>query len=172
MEQTKRELNLDWAPYLKLGPSWTPFFFFLANSTIILESELKFKFELKFCWVQIQAWAQNFLHIKTWKKIIQVWNFYLELVGLFLRRVEISWGLRAFSLFLHKEIKRKDSSKNEHLYTSMDLSPTSLFCETLRKGKQLFSRKWYFIEDIKSKLRLLNIELMVFFIKSGILKHF
>jgi hypothetical protein len=85
----------------------------------------------------------------------------LELVGLFLRCVEISWGLRAFSLFLHKEIKRKDSFKNEHLYTSMDLSPTSLFCETLRKGKQLFSRKWYFIE--LSKLRLPNIERMVFF---------
>jgi hypothetical protein len=51
---------------------------------------------------------------------------------------------------MHKEINRKHSYKNEHLYTNVDSSPTFLLCETLEKSKQGFSKKWYFIE-LKNK---------------------
>jgi heme/copper-type cytochrome/quinol oxidase subunit 4 len=79
------------------------FFFFLANSTITLESKLKLGFEFKFCSAQIHAQAQFFLNSKLEKETqIQVANFYLKLVGFLLRCVEILWGLMAFSLFLHK----------------------------------------------------------------------
>ncbi len=114
-------------------------FLFLPDFAIIMKSKLNFGFKLNFYWTWVHAWTLIFLHIKTRKKNqIQIWCSYLELVGFLLKCVEISWVLRAFSLFLHKEINKKAFFRNEHLYRSMDLNPTSLVCETLKKGKQFF----------------------------------
>ncbi len=80
------------------------------------------------------------------RKKIGVSTFYLELVTLLLRCVEIPWGFWAFSVFMHKEINNKNSSKNEHLYTSVDVNLNSLLCETQKKGKHFFLKKLYIIE--------------------------
>jgi len=46
----------------------------------------------------------------------------------------------------------------------MDLSLTSLVCETLKKGKQfLFKSDILWNSKIRNKLRLPNIQLMVFY---------
>lgn len=139
--------------------------FFLSDFAIIMKSKLNFGFKLNFYWAWVHAWTLIFLHIKTRKKNqIQIWCFYLELVGFLLKCVEISWVLRAFSLFLHKEINKKAFFRNEHLYRSMDLSLTSLVCETLKKGKQfLFKSDILWNSKIRNKLRLPNIQLMVFY---------
>jgi hypothetical protein len=69
---------------------------------------------------------------------------YFELVALLLRCIEITWGLRAFSFFLHKEINKKYSSKNEHLYTCVVSSPNFVLDETLKKGKQFVCTRFYY----------------------------
>ncbi len=159
------ESSLGQVPSLEPGLSSTPFFLFFGWFTIAQKFEVELGFELKFFWVQIQDWAQIFLKIKTqnqWK----VWipSSYLKLVALLVRCVEISYGLQAFSSFLHKEIHKNDTSKNGHLYTCVDLSPNSLLGETLKKTHNLFLKSYILLNSkLRTKVGFPNMQLMVFY---------
>jgi hypothetical protein len=84
--------------------------------------------------------------MKTRKKNkVGISSSYFKLVDLLSRCVEISEGFWAFSFFLHKEINKKKSPKNEHLYTYVVSSHNFLLGETPKKRQTNFFIKGYIL---------------------------